>query len=505
MSFCSIEFFLFLPIVSILYYVIPNNTKINYRSIWLLITSYFFYMSWNPKYAVLILFSTVVTYYCGIAIEKINNSNNNVEKVRVIQKKACLIICIILNLSILLIFKYGNFFLSNISFALNKIGLSFSPLTIDLLLPVGISFYTFQALGYTIDVYRKEIHAEENFIQYALFVSFFPQLVAGPIERSGNLIKQLRESHKFDGNKVRDGLIIMLYGYFMKLVIADRIAVFVDSVYANYEEYRGWYIIVATILFGIQIYCDFNGYTLIARGAAKIMGFELMENFDAPYLASTVSEFWKRWHISLTSWFRDYLYIPLGGNRCGKLRKYINIIIVFGISGLWHGANWTFVLWGLLNGVYQIIGSVLRPIRDRIVAILGLNRSSLGHRIIKVFGTFLLVDFSWLFFRASTISDALNMVRSIIFCDNFWILVDRESIFKCGLDRYDFGILIISILILASFDLLKANRISITRDIIYKQDLWFRWSVYIAGFLFVLIFGVWGSKYVNTAFLYFQF
>lgn len=505
MSFCSIKFFLFLPIVTLLFYVIPNNTRINYRSIWLLITSYFFYMSWNPKYAVLILFSTVVTFYCGIVIDRVNNTESINEKVRTLKKRACLVTCIAINLSILLLFKYGNFILYNVSFVLNNIGITSSSPTIDLLLPVGISFYTFQALGYTIDVYRQDIRAEKNFIQYALFVSFFPQLVAGPIERSGNLIKQLREPHQFDGDKVRDGLILMLYGYFMKLVIADRIAIFVDTVYADYTTYRGWYLIVATVLFGIQIYCDFNGYTLIARGAAKIMGFELMENFDAPYFASTVSEFWKKWHISLTSWFRDYLYIPLGGNRCGRLRKYINIIIVFGISGLWHGANWTFVVWGLLNGVYQIIGSILKPIKDQIISNLRLNRDSLGHRLLQVIVTFILVDFSWLFFRAKSISDALKIVKSIFHSNNFWVLVDHESLFKCGLDRYDFGVLIVSIAVLAFFDLLKVYRISITRDILYKQDLWFRWSAYIAGFLFVLIFGVWGSKYVNTAFLYFQF
>lgn len=505
MSFCSIKFFLFLPIVTLLFYVIPNNTRINYRSIWLLITSYFFYMSWNPKYAVLILFSTVVTFYCGIVIDRVNNTESINEKVRTLKKRACLVTCIAINLSILLLFKYGNFILYNVSFVLNNIGITSSSPTIDLLLPVGISFYTFQALGYTIDVYRQDIRAEKNFIQYALFVSFFPQLVAGPIERSGNLIKQLREPHQFDGDKVRDGLILMLYGYFMKLVIADRIAIFVDTVYADYTTYRGWYLIVATVLFGIQIYCDFNGYTLIARGAAKIMGFELMENFDAPYFASTVSEFWKKWHISLTSWFRDYLYIPLGGNRCGRLRKYINIIIVFGISGLWHGANWTFVVWGLLNGVYQIIGSILKPIKDQIISNLRLNRDSLGHRLLQVIVTFILVDFSWLFFRAKSISDALKIVKSIFHSNNFWVLVDHESLFKCGLDRYDFGVLIVSIAVLAFFDLLKVYRISITRDVLYKQDVWFRWSAYIAGFLFVLIFGVWGSKYVNTAFLYFQF
>ena len=504
MSFCSVDFLVFFPIVALAYFLIPANTKCNMRSIWLLITSYYFYMSWNPKYAVLILGSTCITYFCGVLIDKISN-NNQSKEMQKNKKNLCLALSFIINLSILVFFKYGNFILNNFFEVCSRLNIKYTPRTIDFLLPVGISFYTFQALGYTVDVYRGDIKAEKNFIQYALFVSFFPQLVAGPIERSGNLIHQLREEHKFDLLNIREGLLIMLWGFFMKLVIADRAASFVDTVYNNFETYKGWYLIVATIIFGIQIYCDFNGYTLIARGAAKIMGFELMENFDAPYLASTVSEFWRRWHISLTSWFRDYLYIPMGGNRKGIVRKYINILIVFGVSGLWHGANWTFVFWGLLNGIYQVVGSITKPLRDKVASAFNLNKESLGHRVISIIVTFIFVDFAWMFFRANSLSDSIKIAKSMVLAKNPYIFVNHESLFSCGLDRYDFEILIFAVLILLIADIFKTKNISIMKDVILKQDLWCRWTVYIVCFLFVLVFGVWGSQYVNTAFLYFQF
>ena len=494
MSFDSIDFMLFFPIVAIAYYVIPKVGEYNLKSVWLLVASYYFYMSWNPKYAVLILLSTVVTYLCGILLDTHNEN-----------RKAIVVVCVLFNLFILFFFKYGQFTINNIAIALSKIGISVCPYNLDFLLPVGISFYTFQALGYTVDVYRGDIKAERNFIQYALFVSFFPQLVAGPIERSKNLLVQLERENKFDFLNVREGLLMMLWGFFMKLVIADRVALFVDTVYGDYYTYRGWYIIVATILFGIQIYCDFNGYTMIARGAAKIMGFDLMENFDAPYLATTVSEFWKKWHISLTSWFRDYLYIPLGGNRKGYWRQCLNILVVFAVSGLWHGAEWSFVLWGLLNGFYQVIGKITLPARRSIVSYFKLNSDSLGHKVLKTIMTFILVDFAWLFFRADTIKDSLLMVKNIINTNNLWILFDRESIYKCGLDKQDFSLLIIAIIVLIICDICKTKRISIMKDVILLQDTWCRWIIYIVSFLSVLVFGVWGSGYENAAFLYFQF
>ena len=504
MSFNSVNFLVFFPIVAILYYVIPENKKFNLKNVWLLIASYYFYMSWNPRYVVLILISTITTFFCGILMDRVNNNNLSDNKKRR-NKITILIASLAVNLGILFIFKYGDFALQNINAVLGKLNIIWNKPKVDLLLPVGISFYTFQAIGYTIDVYRDEIPAEKNFIQYALFVSFFPQLVAGPIERSGNLLAQLDKKHSFDLLVIREGLLTMLWGFFMKLVIADRACLYVDYVYNDYGNYTGWYLIVATILFGIQIYCDFNGYTMIARGAAKVMGFNLMENFDAPYLSTTVSEFWRKWHISLTSWFRDYLYIPLGGNRKGTIRKYINILIVFSLSGLWHGANWTYVIWGMLNGIYQVVGKVLTPIRTRITGCLRLNVDSLGHRLAKTAITFCLVDFSWMFFRAGTLKDSVGIAKNMIKTNNIWILFDHESIFKCGLDRYDFGILLFAVFILLVADICKVNRIGIMKDILLKQDLWFRWMIYIVTFLFVLIFGIWGSGYTNTAFLYFQF
>lgn len=504
MSFDSVDFLIFFPIVAVAYYIIPAKAKYNLRNVWLLIASYYFYMSWNARYAVLIFVSTIVTYGCGIIISRINENISDKKKNRT-YKNLCLAFSFIINLSILGFFKYGQFCLHNISSVLNRCHITFNEPKLNILLPVGISFYTFQALGYTMDVYRNDMKAEKNFINYALFVSFFPQLVAGPIERSKNLISQLDEEHHFDLEVIREGLLMMLWGFFMKLVIADRAAIFVDTVYDNYVDYKGWYIVVATILFGFQIYCDFNGYTMIAKGAAKIMGFRLMDNFDAPYLATSVSDFWKRWHISLTSWFRDYLYIPLGGNRKGKLRKYLNILIVFGVSGLWHGADWSFVVWGLLNGIYQIIGEILKPIRDKLVDLFKLNRDSLGHKVFSAVVTFAFVDFAWMFFRADSIKICIKMGYSMLKENNIWILVDHESIFTCGLDRYDMELLLFAILVLLIADLFRVKKISIMRDIIFKQDTWCRWMVYIVSFLFVLVFGIWGSGYENAAFLYFQF
>ena len=259
---------------------------------------------------------------------------------------------------------------------------------------MGISFYTFQALSYTMDVYRKDIYAEHNFFKYALFVSFFPQLVAGPIERSKNLLIQINEKHKFDFERVRSGLLLMLYGYFQKVVLAEYLALVVDSVYNTYSERTGFQLLVATICFAFQIYCDFGSYSNIAVGSARIMGFRLMENFNTPYFAVSVSDFWRRWHISLSTWFRDYLYIPLGGNRKGKVRKWMNQMIVFLVSGLWHGASWHFVIWGGMNGAYQVVGEWMRPYKEKAVKMLKIDTAAPSHKLLKMLVTFGLVDIS---------------------------------------------------------------------------------------------------------------
>jgi len=394
MLFNSYNFLIFFPLVTLIYFAIPH--KIRY--IWLLIVSYYFYMCWNAKYALILLFSTAVTYVSGLLIARANNKIEN-EKKKTKWKKIFVALSFIINLSILFLFKYFDFAVDNINRVLTQFNMTILNPSFDVVLPVGISFYIFQALSYTVDVYRKDVEAEKNFLRYALFVSFFPQLVAGPIERSKNLLGQLYEKHYFDAQRVKDGLLLMIWGGFQKIVIADRVAIVVDTVFNNFPTYSGMYIIVAAILFAFQIYCDFSGYSIIAIGAAKVMGFRLMENFNCPYFSMSVSEFWRRWHISLSTWFRDYLYIPLGGNRKGKVRKYINLMIVFLVSGLWHGASWAFVIWGGLNGLFQIIGERLKNVRDWCVKKFHLNREAASHKIYKILTTFILIDFTWIFFQ----------------------------------------------------------------------------------------------------------
>ena len=499
MLFNSIDFLVFFPIVTMMYFIIPQK----YRYIWLLGASYYFYMSWNAEYALLLLFSTIVTYIASLGINWCNHTDKWDEKKRSKIKKGLVAGSVISNLLILFFFKYFNFAADSMVAVLELLHITIKPITFDVILPVGISFYIFQALSYTMDVYREDVTVEQNFFRYALFVSFFPQLVAGPIERSKNLLLQLREEHHFSYERMKDGLLLMLWGYFIKVVLADRIAIFVDTVYSDLNTYEGYYVLIASILFAFQIYCDFAGYSIIAMGAAKIMGFSLMENFNAPYLSSTVSEFWRRWHISLSTWFRDYLYIPLGGNRKGIVRKYLNLFIVFMVSGLWHGANWTYVIWGGLNGIFQIIGDLWQPIRDKMQLVLGLDRSTFSHKLLKIVATFVLVDFTWIFFRASTITDAMTAIRNIVLADNTWIFFDG-SLYELGLSQKDFHLMICGIGVLMVADILKYKGICI-REKILQQEWWFRWLVAIGAVLIVLIYGIYGYGYDAQNFIYFQF
>ncbi|MGN0277943.1 MAG: MBOAT family O-acyltransferase [Lachnospiraceae bacterium] len=498
MLFNSIDFVIFFPIVILVYFIMPKR----YRYIWLLLASYYFYMCWNASYALLLFTSTVITYLSGLLLEKVKKKEAN-EETKIRLKKMVLAFSFILNLAILFYFKYANFAFSVLSMVFGKIGIHLKVPAFDLVLPVGISFYTFQALGYTMDVYRGEIYAERNFLRYALFVSFFPQLVAGPIERSKNLLKQLAAPKSFKFDLAREGFILMLWGYFLKIVLADRIAIFVDTVYGDYVTYSGYYIIVASMLFAIQIYCDFAGYSIIARGAAMILGIQLTENFDAPYLSVSVGEFWRRWHISLTSWFKDYLYIPLGGSRKGKIRKYINKMAVFLVSGLWHGASFSFIIWGGLNGLYQIIGELTQALRDKAVKVLNLNRASLGHKIIQIIGNFILIDFSWIFFRASSTREAIKIIKAIFTCNNPWICFDG-SIYECGLDEKNFRLILVGIIILLFADFCKTKGIKI-REVIIKQDYWFRWCFIAFAICAILLFGMWGPSFDKSNFIYFQF
>ena len=335
MLFNSVQYVIFLPICILIYYLLPHRNNIRNR--FLLLISYFFYMCWNPYYILLLIFSTVATWLCGFGVERAKSR---------IARRTALCVTVTANLAILFLFKYYNFFGDFVTYILARFGIVISIRHLSVLLPVGISFYIFQSLGYAIDVYRGDIPHEKNLFDYALFVSFFPQLVAGPIERSGNLLPQFKTEHKFDADMFTNGMRLILLGMVKKVVLADMAALYVDTLFENVEQFSGLTVLTAIFLFSIQIYGDFAGYSDVARGTAMTLGFHLMENFAAPYFSTSIREFWQRWHISLSAWLRDYVYIPLGGNRKGFVRKCVNLLIVFGISGLWHGAAYTYCIWG---------------------------------------------------------------------------------------------------------------------------------------------------------------
>ena len=491
MLFNSIRFVLFFPIALILFHALPRKAK----APWLLACSMFFYMSWNPRYVVLILFSTLLTYGAARGIEAAARGNGSGRR----GERAVLAAGIVLNLVPLFLFKYLGFALASVSAALSLVGAAVRMPAWEPVLPVGISFYTFQTVGYMIDVYRGKVPAEKNLLRYALFVSFFPQLVAGPIERSENLMPQLKELRRPAYETVRHGFLVMLWGFFLKMVIADRAAIFVNAVYGAPDRYPGMFIAAATVLFAFQIYCDFAGYSVIALGGAEMLGIRLANNFETPYFSTSVREFWRRWHVTLNAWFVDYVYIPLGGSRGGRLKKYRNVLIVFLLSGLWHGARWSYVLWGGLNGVFQILGDCLRGLvkkREK-------KAETFASRCVKTVGTFLLIDFTWLFFRANGIRHAVTLLRSAAGTFNPWILFDG-SLYTCGLGEKEFHVLLLSLFVLFAAGV-YARRGQPLGAKIERQPLYFRWIVYIGAVLAILVFGIWGSDYSAANFIYFQF
>ncbi|MGB0383268.1 MAG: MBOAT family O-acyltransferase [Ardenticatenaceae bacterium] len=480
MLFNSIDFLIFFPIVVTLYYLTPFR----YRWALLLAASYYFYMSWKAEYLLLIVTSTLIDYCVGIQISQTK------EQAR---RKTWLLLSLFSNFGILLGFKYFNFFGETITTALNQVNIFYNVPAFDLLLPVGISFYTFQSLSYSIDVYRGEKEAERHLGIFALYVAFFPQLVAGPIERSTHLLPQFYQKHEFDYDRVTDGLKLMLWGFFKKLVIADRLALVVDSVYGDPHQFTGSSLIVATYFFAFQIYCDFSGYSDMAIGAAQVLGFDLMKNFRQPYFASSVREFWSRWHISLSTWFRDYLYIPLGGNRVGKWRWYYNLMVVFLLSGLWHGANWTFVAWGALHAFYMLCAIWTREWRSNLFAASPLARYPLLKRLLEVTITFHLVTFAWLFFRANTISDAFYIITHL------FVGLFSKPKFGADFGYYNMMIAVSAIALMTLVQLLQER--GSVRELIAKRPRSVRWAIYYVIFFAILLFGQFGTK----EFIYFQF
>lgn len=487
MLFNSVNFMLFLPLVVFLYYLCHYK----YRWVILLISSYYFYMSWKPEYVALIFITTFMTYITGIAIEKAKSAK---------QKKMYLFLNLMINFSILFIFKYFNFVSLSLSNLFNSFLLPREFPILDLLLPVGISFYTFQALGYTIDVYRGDVKAEKHFGIFALFLSFFPQLVAGPIERSKHLLPQFYSRHYFKFDNLKDGFVLILWGLFKKIVIADRLSVFVNMIYNNPYEYSGLPLILATIFFAFQIFCDFSGYSDIAIGSSKILGFDLMNNFDRPYFSVSVIDFWRRWHISLSTWFKDYLYIPLGGNRVSKQRWCLNQFIVFFLSGLWHGASWNFVIWGTLHSIYIIIFKLTNNIREKINYKIGLFKVPKIHYILKILLTFILVDFAWIFFRANTLSDALYICTNLI--PNMSSFNLNKLVVLLDITKFDMYICIGAIICLQLIEWIKGENSIDT--IISEQPIVIRWFFcYIIMFAIILLGGYGYEE--TTQFIYFQF
>ena len=486
MLFNSIEFLIFFPIVCLGYFLIPHR----FRWIWLLVASYIFYMGWNAAYALLLLFSTTVTWVTSLLVDKSTSSG---------KRKAFLAAGIIINLSILFVFKYFGFFMDTLYSIWNALGIEYTKLEFSLILPVGISFYTFQAIGYCIDVYRKQTPVQRNFGKYALFVSFFPQLVAGPIERSYTLIPQFEEKHNFSAERAASGLRLMIWGFFKKIVIADTVCVAVNRVYNNVESFQGLALIFATFLFTIQIFCDFSGYSDIARGCARIMGFRLMKNFDHPYFATSIQDFRRRWHISLSTWFKDYVYIPLGGNRKGKHRTSLNLLITFLVSGLWHGANWTFIVWGGFHAVVQIIERYTRKFFAKLSHITRLEKLPRLRTGGKMLFTFCLVCFGWIFFRANSMQDAFYVIGNLFnFQDvsSSGIYTMFKLMFDTRAEVYRL-LLTLPVFILASF----IDRFWSINRIVTKQNSVIRFVIYVLILTYILL----AARAEIQDFIYFQF
>jgi len=485
MLFNSISFLFFFPIVTTLYFISAHR----YRWFLLLCASCGFYMAFIPKYILILAFTIVIDYIAGIAIERAQGP----------RRKLFLILSLVSNCGALAVFKYYNFFIENVSLLFRSIHLDLTLPYANIILPIGLSFHTFQAMSYTIEVYRGKFKAERHFGIFALYVMFYPQLVAGPIERPHNLLHQFYEKHNFDNERVTNGLRLMLWGMFKKVVIADNLSILVDQVYKYPQAYDGVSLCAATLFFSCQIFCDFSGYSDIAIGAAEVMGFKLMTNFDRPYHSKSISEFWRRWHISLSTWFRDYLYIPLGGNRAAVPRWYLNLMTVFLVSGLWHGAKWTFIVWGALHGLYLIGELSLNPVKEKLYSIMGIREDSFAGRFIAMIVTFVLVSFAWIFFRANNLHDAVYIVAHLA---TGWGSVissveSESSIF--AFRRFELGVAVAATIFMEIVHCRQKNRG--IGEFISSNPVRVRWAAYYVLTVWILLAGNFGSKY----FIYFQF
>lgn len=482
MLFNSLDFAIFLPLVFLIYwFVLGKNLKI--QNIFVLLASFIFYGWWDWRFLSLLIVSTLVDYFVGRALKSSDNEK---------KRKAFLVISLAVNLGILGFFKYFNFFVESFTDAFSLFGKGLNTGTLNIVLPVGISFYTFQTLSYSIDVYRRKLEPTKDFIAFAAFVSFFPQLVAGPIERASNLLPQFYSKRKFDSSQAIDGLRQILWGLFKKMVIADRCAVFANEIFNNSESYTGFVLVLGAVFFAFQIYGDFSGYSDIAIGTARLFGFSLMRNFAFPYFSRDIAEFWRRWHISLSTWFRDYLYIPLGGSKAGIAIVLRNTLIVFLVSGFWHGANLTFVFWGLINALYFIPLLLGKANRKHLGPVAEGRILPRFEEFIQIVFTFLLVIFGWIFFRANSISHAFDYIVGI-FNGKFFVWYEFDDLWRILLA----GLLILFFIVLEWIG--RNNQYAIEKTFLNRKKIWR------LAFYYLIVFLIFFAGGVQQSFIYFQF
>lgn len=512
MTFNSFWFILFFLVVVILYYAIPQK----FKNLVLLAASSFFYLTSSIESGCIIVGVIAIAYVFGRVLEKRPG-------------KHLLAIGIIAILGTLFTCKYLNFTVESLDFVLSKIGIDIQFSGLELIMPIGISFFTLQAVGYLIDVYRKKIEAEKNVIDFAVFLGFFGYILSGPIERAQNILPQLKKKRKFHYTSFCHGIQLMLWGYFVKLVVAERFAIVANTVFDNHTYYAGIEMLLGTIAYSLQLYCDFSGYSYIARGVGQALGLEIINNFEQPYFSLSISEFWRRWHISLSSWLRDYVYIPLGGNRKGIVRKYVNVIIVFFVSGVWHGAAWNYIFWGVLHGIYQVIEGIFGSLKEKFG---NKNKQEtkevpFSQKLLSVMWNFTLVNFAWIFFRASNMQTALQMIKRIVlgflpaatfgakylpeydyvrkFVSGYNLrTIEDYAWLHIGLDISDTVVLLIGFVIIFAVDVLHYQKVN-CRNWIDKQQLWFRWLLYIGATIVVLVLGIYGSTYNASSFIYSNF
>lgn len=484
MLFNSLDFAIFLPAVFILYWFVFNK-NLKAQNFLVLVASYVFYGWWDWRFLGLIAFSTAIDFLVGIQLDKSEKPGN---------RKILLGISLLVNIGLLGFFKYYNFFLDNFISAFTILGMPIKANSLHLILPVGISFYTFQTMSYSIDIYRKKLKATKDWVAFSAFVSFFPQLVAGPIERASNLLPQFFKRRKFNYSLAKDGLRQILWGLFKKIVIADNCAEFANTIFSNSENYQGSILFLGAVFFAFQIYGDFSGYSDIAIGTSRLFGFGLMKNFAFPYFSRDIGEFWRRWHISLSTWFRDYVYIPLGGSQCSKSRQIRNVLVIFLLSGFWHGANWTFIVWGALNALY-FIPLLLRDKNRRNLETVASQKSLPSFReFIAMAGTFLLILFSWIFFRAENMGHAIQYLTNL-FTPQLFAVPDFS-----GFPGMGTLLVLLFVFILVEWKG-RFGDYGISQIQFHPNKI-YRWSMYL---LIIFIIDIFGNTNEQIEFIYFQF